>query len=171
MVPLSSQQRHKVSLVGSRMCFLFRAASGRSVVVLRCFAGFFLPFSPIFESSAGLENALKDCSRTCFSILALRQGNVYGKTLGKDSPGSRSSMGAADSSQSRSPARQRWEQLSCRDGKTHGSAKLEHGGQNIIPQCFPCPAVCCSFLCISVSSHSWQHGESVGGIHVLQLSL
>lgn len=46
---------------------------------LRCFAGFFLPLPPIFESSTGLENALKDCSRTCFSVLALRQGNVYGK--------------------------------------------------------------------------------------------
>lgn len=47
-------------------------------------------------------------------------------------------MGAVDSSQGRSRlASQHWEQLSCGDGKTHGSAKLEDGGQNIIPLCFP----------------------------------
>lgn len=62
-------------------------------------------------------------------------------------------------------ARQHWEQLSCRDGKTHGSAKLEDRAQNIIPLCFPCPAGCCSFPWILVSSYSWQHGESVGGTH------
>lgn len=79
---------------------------------------FFLPFPPIFESSTGLENALKNCSCTCFSILAPRQENVDGETLGNNSPGNRS----------RSPAQHQWEQLSCRDGKTHGSAELENGG-------------------------------------------
>lgn len=129
----------------------------------RCFGGFFLPLPPISESSTGLENALKHCSHTCFSVLALRQGNVCGKTLGKDSPGSRSSVGMVGAARA-GAAHQHWEQLSWRDGKTHGNAKLENGRQNIIPLCFPCPTECCSFLWIS--SHSWQHGESVGGIHV-----
>lgn len=42
-------------------------------------------------------------------------------------------------------------------------------GDKILSLCvFPgswCPTVCCSFPWILVSSYSWQHGESVGGIN------
>lgn len=87
------------------------------VFTLLCWPFFCL--SPwFFESSTGLENALKNCSCTCFSILAPRQENVDGETLGNNSLGNRS----------RSPAQHQWEQLSCRDGKTHGSPELENGG-------------------------------------------
>lgn len=152
MVPLSSQHWHKMSLLGAGMCFLSCLRTLGCVFTLLCWL-FFCLSPPVFESSTGLENALKNCSCTCFSILALRQENVDGGILGTNSPGNRR----------RSPARQQWEQLSCRDGKTHGSAKLENGGQNIISLCFPFPTVCCSFPWISASSYSWQHSGSVGG--------
>lgn len=116
VVTLSSQHWHKMSLLRSKMCFL--SCLRTLVVFLRCFAGLFSAFPLVFESSTGLENALKNCSCTCFSILAPRQENVDGETLGNNSPGNRS----------RSPAQHQWEQLSCRDGKTHGSAELENGG-------------------------------------------
>lgn len=138
------------------------------VAFLCCFARFFLPFPPIFESSTGLENALKNCSHTCFSILALRQENAYGKTLGNNSPGNRSSMGAVESSQGRSQLASIGSSCPVEMGKRMEVLNWRMEDKILSLCVFPgswCPAVCCSFPWILVSSYSWQHGESVGGIN------
>lgn len=77
-------------------------------------------------------------------------------------------MGAVDSSQGRSRLASIGSSRPVEMGK-HMEVLNWRMGDKILSLCvFPgswCPTVCCSFPWILVSSYSWQHGESVGGIN------